>query len=318
MLSVFDHEIVAVQQGDRLLFIDPTVKEAVPPWSGAVRPGTRVLVAAPRHGLVEVGEQPDALDRVHTLARTSGTECPGGDPGCLLLEVETRYAGPALTAERNRMLFESPEQLRRSATDFYGRAVADRSLISLSEDYSEAHDGRSPLVIKERFVYGPPVQGTGFSFWYLPPEIAVWFDHPEVAERRSPYGLGAPREAVVELIHAADGDPATAQSEPPGPWVHDDGFVRITRRSERHADGIRTVWRAVTLADQVPLERLAAFAVGLDRSVTKAAFTLSDRRAAELTGADGWQRWVLPVVCGLWGLVVGLMLGFLIFRRRRR
>ena len=80
---------------------------------------------------------------------------------------------------------------------------------------------------------------------------------------------------------------------------------------------IRTTWRAVTLARQVPLDRLAAFAVGLDRSVTKAAFTLRDPRAAEIDGDDGWQRWVLPVVCGLWGLVVGLLLGFLIFRRRR-
>jgi hypothetical protein len=317
MMSIFDHEVVAVKREGRLVFIDPTLKDAVPPWSGAIRKGARALVIDGRSGLVEVGSQPDELDGVRVEIDAREHPCPEERrDGCMVLDAVTRYTGPALSSMRQRLRAGLPEELRREAGNYFKRATSGRSLVSMSHDYSGASHAVTPLTIRERFVFGPADSGDRCLLRYLPPEIEEWFDHPTVAGRSSPIGLAHPRETEVALNLRT---PRAREVALPPDWSHDDGFVRLTRRSSRLADGVRTTWSASTLTGRVPLDRLPSYAAGMDRDVGRAEVALCLTGGASSISDQAPWSWSDPrlVWAGI-GLVLGLLIGLLIGKLRAK
>lgn len=313
MLSAFNHEIVAFSMDGSLVFVDPTIKEAVPPWSGALREGARVLVVDGTSGLTEVGPQPDSRDSVvsRVVARS------GGDG--LTIGVKTEYRGPSLTAMRRRLLEGTPGELEKDAAGYFAGALEGRALRSNSLDYSAAREARSPMVIAETFNFGEIAREEKCIVRYFPPEIGEWFRHVSVSGRRSPMGLGHPRETRVELsFEGRAGEGLVA----PEDWTHDDGFVRISRRSKVGEGKVFTVWEARTLTDVVPVEEVAAFCEGLDRAASKAGVaicpTVDRARASGDSNAEGTIPWKIMALGGTaLGLLIGLLVGFVVGRRRR-
>lgn len=315
LLAVFDHEIVAVECDGRLVFVDPTIKDAVPPWSGAIRKGARALVVDAEHGLVEAGEQPDELDSVRVEIDAREQPCEKGQSGsCMVLDSVTRYAGPALSSMRQRLRAGLPEELRREAANYFKRATAGRSLLDMTHDYSGANRAVTPLTIRERFVFGPGDTRDQCLLRYLPPEIEEWFNHPTVAGRSSPLGLAHPRETEVALtLHT----PRAREFALPVQWRHEDGFVRLTRRSSRLDDGVRTEWRAATLKGRVPLDELPRYASRMDREVANAEIALCPTGETGPVSEDSDWAWLRPrLFWAAGGLLLGLLIGLLLRRRR--
>jgi hypothetical protein len=318
MLSAFNHEIVAARRSGAWVFVDPTLQEAVPPWSGAVRAGERLLVADGKTGLVEAGPQPDSLDDVASRVALWRIACADGSGGCAALEAETRYAGPALADMRALLQDGKSDEIERDAADYYRRAIAGRALLGMRRDYSAVGRRASPLVIRERFDLGPKSAADACFLRYTPPEIAGWLDLPPVSGRASPLGLGHPRRVRVELEIRA----VPVSMELPAPWEYRDRYVRMERRAVRGADGtVRGSWLAQTLADEVPLAEVTGFATRLGHAVDSVELALcpgAPPRAPATTAAPraDVSPWLVLAV-GLAALVAGAILGAFLTRKRR-
>jgi hypothetical protein len=311
VLSAFNHEIAAVRRGGALVFIDPTVKEAVPPWSGAIREGAAVLVADGVHGLVTAARQPDGVSAVESRVMAALGRSRGGARR-LDLDVTTSYSGPALADMRQRLLTGTQDELRREAAEFFGRATGGLALVSMSRDYSAASRSVTPLAIREGLSFEGRRGADGVALRYLPPEIADWLAPPEVAGRRAPLRLDHPRTTRVVLD--LRGVPRGAQL--PGAWSHADRFVRLSRASRAIPSGLETVWTAETLRDEVPRGDLPGYARAMAEAYGDAELVIREPVAERPSPGPGMgaARAALLVVVAL---LMGAALGFLVGRRAR-
>ncbi|MDD5308740.1 MAG: DUF3857 domain-containing protein [Deltaproteobacteria bacterium] len=312
VLAAFNHEVVAAREGGSLLFIDPTIKEAVPPWSGAVREGTRVLVADGVHGLVVVPRQADGVSIVESRV-AAGLEPVRAGVRRLDLDVTTSYAGPILADMRRHILAGTPDGLRREAAEFFGRAIYGLALASMTHDYSAAKRSATPLVIHERMVFEGPGAGEGIVLRYLPPEIADWLDHPELAVRGAPFRLDHPRTtSVVMRLAGVPRGVGLGRA-----WILENRFVRLSRSSREAAAGVvETIWTARTLRDEVPRADLPGFVRAMTEAYGDAELGI---REAPVAGPPPGLRIgaTRAALLTLAVLVAGLAAGFLLGRRKR-
>ena len=140
-----------------------------------------------------------------------------------------------------------------------------------------------------------------------------------MAGRRSPLGLGHPRETRVVLDYRGE---HAGRVPLPESLDHADGFVELSRRSARPEPGlVRTTWEARTVADEVPTDALERYAEGMDRDALLAEVALCVP-APPKTPAPPPPRSSLRLVIaafftgGLFGVLVALVVMRLARRRR--
>lgn len=293
-IAVFNHEIVAARRHGAWLFIDPTLKEASPPWTGAVWPGQRLLIIGGGHGLVEAGEQPDNLDSVHVDAR-GRVELDSKYGRRLTIDATTTYGGPAASAMRRRLKQEGEAAVRSEAAEFFSSATQGMVLTSLEADYGAVDTAAPSVQIRERLVFaGRHIPGDVPT--YTPPEIARMIELPPVARRRLPIGLDHPREVVVRL--SLDGLDRRDRGMPKSIYK-DDGVFELRRDAKPLDGGFQVTWTARTNTDVIPAKSAEGLAVALEAWKAELGIELASRAKGQLgpdsssSGRGAPRRWWL-------------------------
>ncbi|MCU0661686.1 MAG: DUF3857 domain-containing transglutaminase family protein [Myxococcota bacterium] len=313
-IAAFNHEIVAVRQKGEWLFVDPTLKEATPPWAGAVWPGERLLIIGGGNGLVEAGPQPDGLDSVEVDSKGRFEDNGGGR---LRFEVEsaTTYRGPAASSMRRRIKEEGEEAVRSEAEAFFATAVSGMALVELHEEISSAAMNAQPLVIRERLAFAG--KRSERDPRYFPPELEQVLALPPLAGRTMPVGLEHPRQVVVRLLLLGAASPKQTLPEN---LRYEDAFLQITRLSQRVDGGVRHTWTVRTKKEEVPVGELRALAMEVASLLANLAIPLLPQRA-EGKGVGSPNESVAAgfVAClMLVGLGMGALLAALMARWTRR
>jgi hypothetical protein len=246
--SAFDHVIVQVYDGERTLWLDPTLTQQrgdpalfpVPDYGLALPVGEGV------DALVPVVRSPRALDRVRVVERLA----PAEDGRSAVLNVRTDYAGAAADRMRRDIAASGRKEVARRYVDFYRGRYGE---VETHDALVVEDDARgNTMSVRERYVFKEPwvQQASNMrAVDFYSHSIGAHLVMPTSVERRAPLFVAHPAqvEHVVE-IDLPEGWHTTQRAQ--AQTIEDSGFefdsrtviesgaVSITQRYTSRRDDI--------------------------------------------------------------------------------
>ncbi|MEX0733937.1 MAG: DUF3857 domain-containing protein [Steroidobacteraceae bacterium] len=294
----FDHAIVRVNLGPRVLWLDPTV---------SLQRGSPETISQAdfRHALV-IDSGTTALERIPRnlpgawsrdvqmiFDLKAGVEKPGS------LEVRSQFAGRAADSMRSDIASRNRAARETDYLNFYAGyypGIEMESPITVEDDPLE-----NVIVTRERYKLAR-------GFYKRDPDLLVFELHPDEL-----YGYAATPETAIRTAPVSQPYPAKVSQSfevrLPEPWSIESGTITIDNPAFRYKATMRYAkqvlkveYRYESLGDLVPLERVPKYLADLKRMSDDLGFELT---YGPLGGGIGSGVAPYPLVASLLGLLIG-------------